>query len=31
MKKFLIGFAFVAINLMVDVLYTFADPRVRYD
>jgi peptide/nickel transport system permease protein len=25
------GFAFVAINLMVDVLYTFADPRVRYD
>lgn len=25
------GFAFVAINLLVDVLYTFADPRVRYD
>ena len=25
------GFAFVAINLMVDVLYTVADPRVRYD
>jgi peptide/nickel transport system permease protein len=25
------GFAFVAINLSVDMLYTFADPRVRYD
>jgi peptide/nickel transport system permease protein len=25
------GFAFVAINLMVDLLYTLADPRVRYD
>jgi peptide/nickel transport system permease protein len=25
------GFAFVAINLAVDLLYTFADPRVRYD
>jgi peptide/nickel transport system permease protein len=25
------GFAFVAINLTVDVLYTVADPRVRYD
>ncbi|GGC89828.1 ABC transporter permease [Chelatococcus reniformis] len=25
------GFAFVAINLAVDVLYTLADPRVRYD
>ena len=25
------GFAFVAINLAVDVLYTVADPRVRYD
>jgi peptide/nickel transport system permease protein len=25
------GFAFVAINLTVDILYTFADPRVRYD
>ena len=25
------GFAFVLINLTVDVLYTFADPRVRYD
>ncbi len=25
------GFAFVVINLTVDVLYTFADPRVRYD
>jgi peptide/nickel transport system permease protein len=25
------GFAFVAVNLTVDILYTFADPRVRYD
>ncbi|HEX2887305.1 ABC transporter permease [Vineibacter terrae] len=25
------GFAFVAINLAVDLLYTVADPRVRYD
>lgn len=25
------GFAFVLINLTVDVLYTIADPRVRYD
>src|SRR5580692_1732372 len=25
------GFAFVVINLAVDLLYTFADPRVRYD
>jgi peptide/nickel transport system permease protein len=25
------GIAFVAINLAVDLLYTFADPRVRYD
>ncbi len=25
------GFAFVAINLVVDLLYTVADPRVRYD
>lgn len=25
------GFAFVGINLAVDLLYTFADPRVRYD
>jgi peptide/nickel transport system permease protein len=25
------GFAFVLINLAVDLLYTFADPRVRYD
>jgi peptide/nickel transport system permease protein len=25
------GFAFVLINLTVDVFYTFADPRVRYD
>ncbi len=25
------GFTFVAINLLVDLAYTFADPRVRYD
>jgi peptide/nickel transport system permease protein len=25
------GFAFVVINLAVDLIYTFADPRVRYD
>ena len=25
------GFAFVMVNLTVDILYTFADPRVRYD
>jgi peptide/nickel transport system permease protein len=25
------GFAFVLINLAVDLIYTFADPRVRYD
>lgn len=25
------GFTFVLINLLVDVLYTFADPRVRHD
>jgi peptide/nickel transport system permease protein len=25
------GFAFVAVNLTVDILYTVADPRVRYD
>jgi peptide/nickel transport system permease protein len=25
------GFAFVLINLAVDLVYTFADPRVRYD
>ena len=25
------GFAFVLINLTVDILYTLADPRVRYD
>jgi peptide/nickel transport system permease protein len=25
------GFAFVVINLTVDLLYAFADPRVRYD
>ena len=25
------GFAFVLINLAVDLLYTLADPRVRYD
>jgi peptide/nickel transport system permease protein len=27
----LFGFAFVAINILVDVLYTLVDPRVRYD
>jgi peptide/nickel transport system permease protein len=25
------GFGFVAINLVVDLLYTFADPRIRYE
>jgi len=25
------GFAFVVINLAVDLLYTLLDPRVRYD
>ena len=25
------GFTFVAINLAVDLAYTYADPRVRYD
>jgi peptide/nickel transport system permease protein len=25
------GFAFVVVNLTVDILYTFADPRIRYD
>ncbi len=27
----LLGFAFVLINVLIDVLYTFIDPRVRYD
>ncbi|MEL4375869.1 ABC transporter permease [Brucella cytisi] len=26
-----LGFLFVAINVLVDILYTIADPRVRYD
>jgi peptide/nickel transport system permease protein len=26
----LLGFAFVLLNLAIDVLYTFVDPRVRY-
>jgi len=26
----LFGFAFVVINIMVDIIYTFVDPRVRY-
>lgn len=27
----LLGFAFVLINVLIDVVYTFLDPRVRYD
>ncbi|WP_198952659.1 MULTISPECIES: ABC transporter permease [unclassified Achromobacter] len=27
----LLGFAFVLINVLIDVLYTYLDPRVRYD
>ena len=27
----LLGFAFVLVNLAVDMLYTLVDPRVRYD
>jgi peptide/nickel transport system permease protein len=27
----LLGFAFVGINLLVDLIYTLVDPRVRYD
>lgn len=27
----LLGFAFVLVNLLIDILYTFVDPRVRYD
>jgi peptide/nickel transport system permease protein len=27
----LFGFAFVLINIAVDILYTIVDPRVRYD
>lgn len=27
----ILGFSFVIINLLVDILYTFADPRVRHD
>jgi peptide/nickel transport system permease protein len=27
----ILGFAFVMINLLVDILYTLADPRVRHD
>ena len=26
----LFGFAFVLINILVDIIYTFVDPRVRY-
>lgn len=26
----LFGFAFVVINIIVDIIYTFVDPRVRY-
>jgi peptide/nickel transport system permease protein len=27
----ILGFTFVMINLVVDILYTLADPRVRHD
>ena len=27
----ILGFTFVMINLIVDILYTLVDPRVRYD
>lgn len=27
----LLGFAFVVVNVLIDLLYTVADPRVRYD
>jgi peptide/nickel transport system permease protein len=27
----LFGFAFVLINVAVDIIYTLVDPRVRYD
>jgi peptide/nickel transport system permease protein len=27
----ILGFTFVMINLLVDILYTLADPRVRHD
>ncbi len=27
----LFGFAFVVVNIAVDIIYTFVDPRVRYD
>ena len=27
----LLGFAFVVINLLLDVVYTLVDPRVRYE
>jgi len=27
----LLGFAFVLINVLIDIVYTFIDPRVRYD
>ena len=27
----LLGFAFVVINLLLDIVYTLVDPRVRYD
>jgi peptide/nickel transport system permease protein len=26
----LFGFAFVVINILVDIIYTIVDPRVRY-
>ena len=27
----LLGFAFVVVNIAVDLIYTLVDPRVRYD
>jgi peptide/nickel transport system permease protein len=27
----LLGIAFVLINLIVDIIYTWIDPRIRYD
>lgn len=27
----LLGFAFVLVNVLIDIVYTFLDPRVRYD
>ena len=27
----MLGFAFVLVNIAVDLIYTLVDPRVRYD